>query len=80
MARKTKTLHDLHAEAHGLAAAALNVFHAVADDLNRAALSHQDVADRAQAEIDQHTALRDAAKTAADNAARQAEAVRTLVS
>lgn len=80
MARKSKTLHDLHAEAGSLAAAALNVFHSVADDLNRAALSHQAVADQAQEQIDQHTALRDAAAAAADNAVRQAEAVRTLVS
>lgn len=79
MARKSKTLHDLHAEAGSLAAQALNVFHAVAEDLHRAALSHHEVADQAQEVADQHLALVASAREAADQATRQAQAVSNLV-
>jgi hypothetical protein len=77
--RKQQTLHDLHAQADRVASAALNVFHSVVDDLHRAALAHEQVADDAQAQIDNLTALRDAAKVAADQRTKQAEAVANLV-
>jgi hypothetical protein len=77
MARKT--LHDQHAQAGSLAQRALNVFHSVADELRRAADVHRQVADAAQAQVDEHVALRDSANAAADEAARQAEAVASLV-
>jgi hypothetical protein len=77
--RKQPTLHDLHDQADRVAGAALNVFHSVVEDLHRAALTHQQVADDAQAQIDNLTALRDAAKVAADKRTKQAEAVANLV-
>jgi len=79
MARKTKTLHELHSEAEANAERAVAVYLSTADALNAASLSHQTVADQAQAEIDRHTALRDAAVAAANKRAAQAEAIAKLV-
>jgi hypothetical protein len=76
--RKTRTLHDIHADATEFAAGALSVFQTVAHDLHLAAEIHSGVAEQAQAEADKHAALAASAKEAADKSKRQAETVAKL--
>lgn len=77
--RAVPTLQELHADAENLGARALSVFHSVADDLRVAANQHADVADAAQAQIDQLATLRDAADQASSDKLRQADAIAKLV-
>lgn len=77
--KRQPTLHELHADASTAGQQALDVFYSVADSLSVAAAQHSDVADRAQAQVDELVALRDSALAAAGDATRQAEAVRGLV-
>lgn len=78
--KKNGSLHQAHAAAHAVARNALGIFHKLADELERAADEHATVAVSAQAQINELSELRDAAGTAATQAARHADAVRSLVS
>lgn len=78
--RKQRSLHQLHAAAHAVGQDALSVFHAVADELERAADQHSTVADEANQQAKEMVVLRDSAADAAAKAAAQADAVRSLVS
>lgn len=75
-----RSLGHQHAAAHALAQKAANVFHAVADDLERAAKEHEAVASEARAQAKDLLALCDSATEAAKKTASQASAVRSLVS
>lgn len=74
------TLAEIHAAAELRASQALNLFHAIAGDLHAAAEQQADVAAQAQDQINQLTALRDAAAAANAAKVRQAQAVVQLVS
>jgi hypothetical protein len=81
MKRKgTKTLEQTYAEAQLAAQKALNVFHAIADDLEIVAHQHAAVAIEADAKVSSLVGLREAASNAADLAAVQADKIRSLVS
>jgi len=79
MKRKgTKTLEQLHSEAHLAAQKALNVFHAIADELESVAHQHATVAVEADAKIAELKGLYESASNAAEIAAVQADKIRSL--
>lgn len=78
--KATKTLEQIHSEAHLAAAKALNVFHLIADDLENIALRHESVANEAGAKAAELAKLRESASNAAEIAAVQASKIRGLVS
>lgn len=75
-----KSLADAHYAADALGKRAIDVFHALADDLHSAADQHNAVVVQAQAQIDELTDLRDNADDAAVEKRRQAYAITSLVS
>lgn len=76
----TKSLDKRHAAAHAIGQRALGIFHALAEDLRRSADEHRQVAAEAHQQAVALADLRDSAYDAAQDAERQAAAIKSLVS
>lgn len=78
--RRPRSLHERHAAAHAVGQNVRGIFHDLADELDVAAREHVAVAEDAHDQIVSLADLRDSADDAAIAAAKQAQAIRSLVS